>query len=167
MTVQLALSIAISYTAFLLDTTLVRLRAVTIGVDAERVVLARFNLAGSGLSERQSLALYPKLVAQARSLPGVEAAAFSSSSLLSGSQRTQTVYVEGDADGQEPVRQAVVETITDEYFRTLGMPLLAGRGFGSVDATDTPRAAIVNQVGGEPGSVGPAWLDRASRNVRR
>jgi putative ABC transport system permease protein len=37
-------------------------------------------------------------------------------------------------------------TVSDGYFRTLGVPLVEGREFGVTDRADSPRVVIVNEL---------------------
>jgi predicted permease len=40
---------------------------------------------------------------------------------------------------------STMDTVDDGYFRTMGIPILRGRGFHSSDTADSPRVAIVNE----------------------
>lgn len=84
------------------------------------------------------------LLPQLASLPGVEAAALASAVPLA--------HVDGgpvsfNNNPNPPVGAQKVMTIlsvTPDYFRAAGTPLLKGRAFGSQDRADAPRVAIVN-----------------------
>src|SRR5207244_263804 len=39
-----------------------------------------------------------------------------------------------------------VTTVSPEYFKTIGVPILEGRGFAYDDRPDTPRVAVVNET---------------------
>ena len=78
-------------------------------------------------------------------LPGVEAAAASSSLPLSGAGRTELI---GRADtGERPDYLSITEFVAGEYFATLGIDLLRGRPLIETDQrTDAPRVAIVDRL---------------------
>jgi putative ABC transport system permease protein len=42
--------------------------------------------------------------------------------------------------------QTYLNGVSGDYFSTLGIPILAGRGFGDVDGIGAPRTAIVNET---------------------
>src|SRR5690606_5160947 len=60
---------------------------------------------------------------------------------------TDTNYwIEGQPPASEAERRnAAIVTITEDYFRTLGIELTAGRDFGPSERSGGPAVAIVNQ----------------------
>jgi macrolide transport system ATP-binding/permease protein len=40
---------------------------------------------------------------------------------------------------------ATLDTVDEEYFKTMGIPVLRGRGFRASDTADAPRVAVVNE----------------------
>lgn len=79
-----------------------------------------------------------------RALPGVEAAADAGIVLVSGSSWNEWVWL----DGQGPQNRSSVwfNSVSENYFRTMGVPLLAGRDFDQRDARGAPRAAVVTEA---------------------
>jgi predicted permease len=94
----------------------------------------------------QTVQFYKTLMDRARTVPGVKSAALSSS-IPMGSWRGETVIPEGYQfpRGQEG-GQVWAGTVDDHYLQTLGIPLLAGRGFQPTDRADSPRVAVVNEL---------------------
>jgi putative ABC transport system permease protein len=79
-------------------------------------------------------------------MPGVLGAGTVNILPVNGGNTTR-FYVDGDpvpAPGQEI--EANIRTVSDDYFKTLGIPLLAGRTFDSRDTTDTPVGVIINKT---------------------
>jgi hypothetical protein len=80
-----------------------------------------------------------------RALPGVTAVA------ATGEIPTRTMNRNGfTVEGAPPAptdapNSALYETVTDDYFRTLGIPLRAGRTFGPQDRPDGPPVVIVSE----------------------
>jgi putative ABC transport system permease protein len=78
--------------------------------------------------------------------PGVKAVAASFTAPLTGAPN-RGIRIEGDApfppDNQP---NADFQVISPDYFRTLGITLVAGRGFGAADRANTPAVVIVNQA---------------------
>jgi predicted permease len=67
--------------------------------------------------------------------------------LLSGSNWGTSVSVQGFERGPDTDAGAQINVVGPGYFRTLGIPLLAGREFTAADAGDkSPKVAIVNEA---------------------
>jgi predicted permease len=96
----------------------------------------------------QATEFYRQLLEQARTLTGVKSAALSQGvpfMEFMGISSTR-VIPEGV---QLPVGTEAVtlfsNTVSEGYFRTIGVPIVEGRGFLPTDKADTPRVVIVNQ----------------------
>ena len=89
-------------------------------------------------------------------LPGVESASLARVDLLNGNGRASSLHVEGrpgrpdrfQSEGAAPVhgRDAVNSNVIGPgYFRTLGVPLVAGRDFDPRDVREAPLVVVVNE----------------------
>ena len=164
---QVTLAAILVVGAGLLISSLWRLWQVDPGFKGERVLSARLDPAAALYeAEDRQIALYDRLLERLRSQPGVEAAAAVQSLPLAGEPRSLAFRVEGReaVDGRLPT--AWTSIVTADYFRTLSIPLLAGRDFSSSDPKDAPGRVIVNRTLAEqiwPGedavgkSVGYPW----------
>jgi putative ABC transport system permease protein len=81
-------------------------------------------------------------------LPGVEYAAFAWGVPLTGNNWPDAVEIEGQpqASKQSDRLSLPLRSVTEDYFRLVGMPLLDGRVFRSTDADKSPQVAIVNRA---------------------
>ena len=97
-------------------------------------------------SDSQTTALVEQAVQAARRLPGVTSATVTSRMPLWGVE-TISIVPEGDhmLDGQGGVR-TIVASVDDDYFATMEIPVLRGRGFRPTDTIEAPRVAIVNET---------------------
>jgi predicted permease len=87
-------------------------------------------------------AYWDQLLAELRAIPGVQAVALSQWIPL-GLTGQGFVDVEGrDVGGLG----AVYRTVSEDFFRTLRMPLVIGRTFGAEDGITTPRVAVINRL---------------------
>ena len=60
---------------------------------------------------------------------------------------------------------ALTNTVTPDYFRTMGIPMRAGSDFVALDDTATPPQAIVNEELVHRFVAGPSRSDGASRRA--
>ncbi len=79
-------------------------------------------------------------------MPGVESEAVNYTDLLRWGGISFGFTLEG-RDAVPPAEQALVvnQSVSPKYFRTLGIPLLAGRDFALADDAEAPRVAIVSE----------------------
>jgi predicted permease len=80
-----------------------------------------------------------RLLEQIRNTPGVIDAALASHVPLIGSSWGHTIQI-GAAKGE-----STFSWVSPSYFRTMDIPVLAGRGFNSRDTAESTRVAVVNQ----------------------
>lgn len=84
------------------------------------------------------------VVRQAASIPGVQHAAAVRALPFSGNGGTAMYLVE-PAASESTARPAGFNTVTDDYFATLGIPVLAGRSFDAQDRADRPLVVVVSR----------------------
>jgi predicted permease len=89
-----------------------------------------------------------EVVRRVNVLPGVQEAALGSeNSLPSGRARAQAAFrIEGRAFESERTPTAEFASISPEYFKVLGIPLIAGREFHDSDDTKSQPVAIIDQT---------------------
>jgi putative ABC transport system permease protein len=85
-----------------------------------------------------------ELLDRIRAIPGVDAAANTNIIPLSGAGWGNTVWIDGHDSTQR--QDSNFSSVSPQYFKTLGVPMLAGRDFNDGDTTQSPRAAIVNET---------------------
>jgi predicted permease len=79
-------------------------------------------------------------------LPGVASAAAATMHPLSGRDRGVKIAIQGPAPGPEKDRGIHINQVTDRYFETTGISLLAGRAFTRRDQSNSLRVAILNET---------------------
>jgi predicted permease len=110
------------------------------------VITFRVSPELNGYKTEQSVALFERLEDALAALPGVTSVTAGSVPLLSGSNWGNSVRVQGFEAGPDTDTEARFNQTAPNYFRTLGVPLLAGREFGRADAKNNPKVAIVNEA---------------------
>jgi predicted permease len=146
---QVALAIVVVAGAGLLVRSLAALQGVEMGFAAERLLVLETSLPPGLVPERPAqVALQEEMLARVAALPGVAAAAALPRPPFSGEGGWTAMY---SGEGQAPGTQATnpwvnFEVVGPEYFRTLEIPLLRGRGFAADDREDAPRVAVVSEA---------------------
>jgi predicted permease len=136
---QVALSLMLLVGGGLFVRTLANLKSVDLGFRRQGVFT--LSVLPAAYSEARLDAFWPELLAQARQVPGVEHASVSVLTPLSGRSRGVRLRIEGFED--QPVTQ---NHVSQDYFNTFGIALLAGRSFTAADREAAPRVAIFNEA---------------------
>jgi len=143
---QIALATTLLGVAGLLAASLVGLSHVDLGLRQEGVVTFRLSPYLNGYTTERSAALFDRVSDVLRSVPGVTSVSAATLPILSNSYWRDRVRVDGvDAAPGLDTGVSVSHTDTD-YFRTLDVPLLAGRDIQVTDGPESPRVAVVNEA---------------------
>ncbi|HEU4616485.1 MAG TPA: ABC transporter permease [Gammaproteobacteria bacterium] len=142
-TVQIALSMALLALTGVFAQSLANIARIDLGFDVDSVVTFSISPETNGYSPERSARLFDRLDQELAAIPGVDSAASSMVGLLSGNALTITTTA--DAVEGRPRRSSNFDYVSPGFFRTLGIPLLAGRDFSGADAAGAPAAAIVNE----------------------
>ena len=124
---EVALSMLLLVSAGLLLKDFVRVRSVEIGVRRQGVWTGAILLPEATYkTDQQRAAFRERLLAEARRIPGVETASLTSTLPLEGGSN---YYVQVRGRVSEKMGGPLVEShsVTPEYFRAMGIPLLKGR----------------------------------------
>ncbi|HXQ74012.1 MAG TPA: ABC transporter permease, partial [Pyrinomonadaceae bacterium] len=143
--VQVALSLPLLVTAALLLKTLQNLRAVDTGFGKENVLLASVNPALNGYTPERSANFFNELLARTRALPGVKFASLATDSPISGSWDQIGIVVEGYTPREGERMSCDATWVSNDYFKALSIPLVAGRDFSEEDRMGSPKVVIINE----------------------
>ena len=143
---QFALAMTLLVAAGLFIQSLRNVTRVDLGIRTENVVAFRLSPEFSGYTSPQTRALFERVEDRLAEQPGVTGVTAALIGLFTGNSRTSNVMVEGFEPESEVAPSTRYDAVAPGYFRTLGIPLLAGRTFAESDAHDAPRVAIVNEA---------------------
>jgi predicted permease len=153
---QVALSLVLLVAAGLFLRSLREVQSIRPGFDANRLVSTQLPVNLLRYTKEQGRTFYRTILERVAALPGVESATVARVAVLGGSGRIVGLRIEGregSADrllnegggmsvrGRESVNANVVGP---HYFRTLGVPLQAGRDFEDRDGPEAPPVVVVN-----------------------
>lgn len=142
---QVALSLTLLLGAGLFVRSLMNLDHVNTGFDRQNVLLFDLDPGATGYTDVARLDnLYHEVEDRVAALPGVNAASFSIFTFNQGGW-SDSVVPEGERPSA-PQRDANFNPVGREYFAVMGLPVLAGRVFGSQDTADSPRVAVINKT---------------------
>ncbi len=145
-TAQMAMCVVLLFAAGLLIRTLWNYQNVDLGMDADRVLAFGAHPAGAR-DNAQLLAFYTQLTDRLRALPGVRSATVAEQRPGSGWTDGGLMVMDGRHYSWDNGRGLLYDNIVGpEFFRTLGIPVLAGRGLSASDIAGAERVAVVNQT---------------------
>ena len=116
------------------------------GFRKDHLLMMSFDPSLVHYSDAQTQQFYKQLVERTRSAPGVRAVALASSVPMSPEADAAAVVPEGYQFPTGKDKATVFANRVDEnFFETMGVSLVRGRGFRETDSSDTPRVAVVNE----------------------
>ena len=116
------------------------------GFRTDHLLLASFNPGLARYSDTQTQEFYKNLLERTRTLTGVQSAALTQQVPL---MSTSTARVIPEGVTLPPGTEALTilsNTVSDGYFRAIGIQLVEGREFQVTDRADSPPVAIVNEL---------------------
>ena len=147
-TAEVALAVMLVIGAGLLVRTVYNLASVDAGFDRSHLVTFSMTLPQATSEPATRLQAYRRLLDRLRAEPGVQTAtAMSGLPPMRSPQRIHT-RVENDTSppGGAVVTVDYYQLVMSDYFTTMGIPIVAGRGFEEADAASSGNLAVVNQA---------------------
>jgi predicted permease len=146
---EVALSVVLLVGSALLLVSLARLQRTQPGFEPQGVVSAYVSIASAGpryATEPQQANFYTQLIERLEALPQVKSAAFGYDVPLTGFQATVTYAISGQPVPPIGSRaRAWIDSVSEHYFATMGIPLREGRAFTARDNDKAPNVCIVNE----------------------
>jgi predicted permease len=143
---EVALALILLICASLLIQSFARLGRVQTGMRTERLFTVRIGLPGVAYPRPENIiAFFDQLIPRLRAIPGVESVTTVWPLPLSGSNNTSSFDIEEHPmpEGQQP--DSPMRIVGPDYFKTMGIPILQGRGFAETDQFKSMPVVIVNE----------------------
>ena len=117
------------------------------GFVKDQLLLAKFDPRLVQYDSAQTQRFYRLLAERARATPGVRSAGLTLNPPLGLGAFDRLAFV---PDGFQPPRDrenftALMDTVDEGFFPTMGVRILRGRGIQASDSADAPRVAVVNE----------------------
>ena len=145
---QIAASFVLLAGASALVATLLALQAVRPGVDTRQVLALDVPAMSYGKTDQQVVDFYKETLRRINELPGVSGTAFSATAPWRdteifgvGLQYSGDGHVHGNDDPR-----ALWRTVSPDFFRAVGAPILAGRDFNDLDDNTKEPVVIVSET---------------------
>ncbi len=147
---QVALCLTLIVGASLLVSTLRNLESQNLGLRVSGLLVFGVDPQPKIHSDAQAIQFYTALLNRLRALPGVEAVTLMSNRLGSGWSNNTNAYLDGrnPRDLSPGIGSNMMRwnSVGPDYFKTLGIPILAGRDFTDADSPSSAKVAVVNQT---------------------
>jgi predicted permease len=143
---QVALSLLLLVGAGLFIRTLYNLQRVNLGFNQDNLLTFKLQPAQGGYKDERLVQFYQQLFARLDNLPGVRAATFGRVPLIARDNYWNSILLPGEVEMTAPGRSTARQMVRENYFATLEIPFLRGRGFMALDDARAPQVAIVNQT---------------------
>jgi predicted permease len=142
---QIGLSTILLIGAGLFVRTLANLNHTPLGFRADHILLFRLNPPRTRYSDAQMMAFYQQLEEKLAVIPGVRSVSMSNIAIIGDGHSGSTFHVSGRPLEAEAPR---VQTnhVGANFFQTMGIPILQGRGFDVHDTAASPKVAVVNRA---------------------
>jgi predicted permease len=159
--VQVALAVVLLVAAGLMIRSFYELRSIDPGfVDPERVQTFRIAIPEAQVPDAERVAqMQQEILSEIGKIPGVASAAFATALPMEMEYENNMVVTAEDktyGDGLPPLRRS--KSVAPGLFKTLGVPLIAGRDFTWADVFERRRVVVVSsslarELWGQPSSA--------------
>lgn len=148
MITEVALAVVLLAGAGLMIRTFLNLTAEDPGFDPDRAIALSLALPPSAYPTNESISVYfNETIRKIKAVPGVESAGAVTYLPLIGYNPGTDFAIEGrQPQSLEEAPRADFQPVTPDYFASIGMPLLRGRGFDESDMKPAPEVVVINNA---------------------
>lgn len=140
---QVAMSLVLLAGALLFVRSLRNLSTLDAGLQQDGMMIMQVDISRLQYAPERRAAVYRDLLNQVRAVPGVELAATTAIVPISGSGWNNIIEIQEIKNRDRMIPW--FNRVGENYLRTIGTPLLAGRDFNSQDTASSQPVALVNQ----------------------
>jgi predicted permease len=144
---QTAMAVALLGVAGLLIRSYLHVQQQSPGFVSDNVLSAMIVLPDNRYPDAASQAqFYDRLLDEARALPGVKSAGLVNNMPFSGNDGSGSYVIEGRDRNDGATPHGYQQTIDEDFFKSLQIPVLAGRTFSAQDTATAPPVAIIDEI---------------------
>ncbi len=142
---QMAFSLVALITAALFLRTMQRAYQIDPGFDSQHLAIFMMNPGQAGYDKSRTQAFYRDARNRVRALPGIAQASWASN-MPFWSNPSRGISVQGqEQQSKAETLLTIVDTVSEDYFDTMRIPILRGRVFSNQDRDGSRPVAIVNE----------------------
>jgi predicted permease len=142
---QIALSTVLVIGAGVFLRTVIKLNSVDLGFDSSHVLMFDIQPPESKYAGGKDVQLHQQLEQKLAALPGVESVAPAAMPLAAGGMRNFD-FVTEDKSTDDKNPSEYNNTVGNDYFHTMRIPIIAGRTFGPQDTKTSVKVAVINEA---------------------
>ncbi len=142
---QIALSILLLTVAGLFLRSLMKLTSSELGFDPKQVLLFGIDGSAANLPDAVQTPTELRIEEGIRTIPGVTSASFAMQTFHQGSWTDRALF-QGTTRTQENSDEVVFNITGTEFFKTMGMTLVAGRSYTAQDLKGGPKVGVINET---------------------
>jgi predicted permease len=144
---QISLSMLLVVGAGLFVRTLFNLNKVDIGFNPEHVLLFHVQPPHTRYPPPKDLALEHRIEEKLAAVPGIDSVTLSAEPLLAHDMSNDAFQPDGQPANTDKSNQvADANFVGESFFQTIGIPIIAGRGFSEQDTETSPKVAVINDA---------------------
>jgi predicted permease len=145
-TAQVAVAVALLISGGLFARTLANLTGADLGLQVDRLINFSVMPKLNGYSDRQMAQFHEELTDRLAAIPGVTVVSSAQLLVMDGDAPAQTITVEGFTPQSDADEKSNVNAVGANYFRAMGIPVIAGREFTRSDVLGAAKVAMVNEA---------------------
>jgi len=142
---QIALSMVLLVEAGLFIQTLANLRKIHLGFRPDNLVLFEIEAPNTRYPAPKDIALYRQIERRLASAPGIRSVSLSKNPLIAGNVSNDDFVPDGLPLHRNAPSYVDDNVVGENFFATMGIPILAGRSFDNTDTETSRLIAVVNQ----------------------
>ncbi|MBV8709106.1 MAG: ABC transporter permease [Acidobacteriaceae bacterium] len=143
---QIALSLLLLIGASLFIRSLQKLKDLDPGFRTTNLLAFKVNPPLNGYGPEKTKAFYVRLKENLETLPGADTVGLAVMPVMEGDEWDQWVTIDSYAPKTGELPDPHMNFLSPDYFRTMGIPLLAGRDFRRTDVLGAPKVCIINEA---------------------
>jgi hypothetical protein len=143
---QVAMSLVLLIGAGLFLRTLRNLEHVNLGFNQENLLLFTLKPEAVGYKDEKLVQFYQQLFARLDALPGVHSASFANVPLIAHYVNNTSLILSGETEASTTEHSTNRQVVRANYFATMEIPLVIGRGFNEHDDQHSQRVAVISET---------------------
>lgn len=143
---QIALSTLLVVGAGLFLRTLTALDSQDVGFDTDHLILFEVTPPAGRYPAATSVALHEELERRLAGLPGVQHVSPATNAYLADSISRSDFLPVGETFDKGIPQSEDFNEVGNDFFATMGINIIAGRGFSALDTATSPKVAVINEA---------------------